>query len=353
MITFRPEGIYCKTGGFYIDPWKPVDKALITHGHADHARRGMQHYLCHHDSIPILRARIGADINIQGVHYNETIGINGVRVSFHPAGHILGSAQIRLEYKGKVTVISGDYKLQNDDLSAAFEPVKCHEFVSESTFGLPIYNWLSVPELNRQLQDWVLYNQSIGKTPVVVGYSLGKAQRIMKALDGVGQIYVHYSIGTLNKAYERAGVNLPPYTTIDLRGDIRNLDRGIVIVPPSLLDTNIIRKIPNRTTAICSGWMQVRGARRWRSADAGFAISDHADWQGLLQAIQATEAEKVYVTHGQTAVFARYLNEIGIAAEEIKTAFGQEEEDEDDRVNISVDKTENKKQIEINPIDPS
>jgi putative mRNA 3-end processing factor len=157
----------------------------------------------------------------------------------------------------------------------------------------------------------------------------------------------------LNKAYERAGVNLPPYTTIDLRGDIRNLDRGIVIVPPSLLDTNIIRKIPNRTTAICSGWMQVRGARRWRSADAGFAISDHADWQGLLQAIQATEAEKVYVTHGQTAVFARYLNEIGIAAEEIKTAFGQEEEDEDDRVNISVDKTENKKQIEINPIDPS
>lgn len=270
---------------------------------------------------------MGADIDVQSVGYNEVIHINGVKVSFHPAGHILGSAQIRLEYKGKIVVVSGDYKVQDDGLCTPFEPVKCHEFVSESTFGLPIYNWLPVLELNRQLQDWVQQNQANGKTSVFIGYSLGKAQRIMKALEGMGRLHVHYSIGKLNEAYESVGIDLPDYHTIDFREDVRYLDKGIVIVPPALADSNVIRKIPNRVTAICSGWMQVRGARRWRSADAGFAISDHADWNGLLEAIKATGAEKVYVTHGQTSVFTRYLNEIGIAAEEVKTDFGNEEEE--------------------------
>lgn len=270
---------------------------------------------------------MGADIDVQSVGYNEVIHINGVKVSFHPAGHILGSAQIRLEYKGKIVVVSGDYKVQDDGLCTPFEPVKCHEFVSESTFGLPIYNWLPVLDLNRQLQDWVQQNQTNGKTSVFIGYSLGKAQRIMKALEGMGRLHVHYSIGKLNEAYESVGIDLPDYHTIDFREDVRYLDKGIVIVPPALADSNVIRKIPNRVTAICSGWMQVRGARRWRSADAGFAISDHADWNGLLEAIKATGAEKVYVTHGQTSVFTRYLNEIGIAAEEVKTDFGNEEEE--------------------------
>ncbi len=270
---------------------------------------------------------MGADIDVQSVGYNEVIHINGVKVSFHPAGHILGSAQIRLEYKGKIVVVSGDYKVQDDGLCTPFEPVKCHEFVSESTFGLPIYNWLPVLDLNRQLQDWVQQNQANGKTSVFIGYSLGKAQRIMKALEGMGRLHVHYSIGKLNEAYESVGIDLPDYRTIDFREDVRYLDKGIVIVPPALADSNVIRKIPNRVTAICSGWMQVRGARRWRSADAGFAISDHADWNGLLEAIKATGAEKVYVTHGQISVFTRYLNEIGIAAEEVKTDFGNEEEE--------------------------
>ena len=328
MITFRPEGIYCESGGFYIDPWLPVDRALITHGHADHARWGMKRYLCHEHTLPILRSRLSPDIVAEGLPYGKKISINDVQVSFHPAGHILGSAQIRLEYKGKVTVISGDYKTQNDELSEPFEPIRCHEFVSESTFGMPIYNWLSTNELHQQMQEWVVYNQSIGKTSVFIGYSLGKAQRIMKALDGMGKLHVHYSIGKLNNAYESVGLKLPKYHIVDFREDLRYLDQGIIIVPPSLVDSNIIRKNPNAATAICSGWMQVRGARRWRSADAGFAISDHADWQGLLEAIKATEAEKVYVTHGQTAIFSRYLREIGIAAEEVPTAFGQEEEDE-------------------------
>jgi putative mRNA 3-end processing factor len=250
-----------------------------------------------------------------------------VQVSLHPAGHIIGSAQVRLEYQGRVTVVSGDYKIQNDGLSTPFEPVKCDEFVTESTFGLPIYHWLNVAQQKEQLQQWVLNNQANKKTAVIIGYSLGKAQRIMKALEGIAPLLVHYSIGRLNQAYESAGVHLPAYQVIDLREDRKQLDNGIVILPPALFDSTLIRKIPNRADAICSGWMQVRGAKRWQSADAGFAISDHADWSGLLEAIKATGAEKVYVTHGQTAVFTRYLNETGIAAEEVKTEFGSEEEE--------------------------
>lgn len=336
MITFRPEGIYCEAGDFYIDPWLPVSKALITHGHADHARWGMKSYLCHEHTSPILRSRLSPDLHIEALPYGKEIRIHNVKVSFHPAGHILGSAQIRLEHKGKITVISGDYKTQDDGLSTPFEPLRCHEFVSESTFGLPIYNWLPTHELEKQMQEWVNYNQSIGKTSVFVGYSLGKAQRIMKALEGVGDLNVHYSIAKLNMAYESVGINLPQYNIIDFREDVRYLDKKIVIVPPAIVDSNIIRKIPNAATAICSGWMQVRGARRWRSADAGFAMSDHADWQGLLQAIKETQAERVYVTHGQTAIFTRYLKEMGILAQEVTTAFGQEEDEsipvEDDSI---------------------
>lgn len=326
MIKFTPHGIYCVPGAFYIDPWLPVDMAVITHGHADHARWGMQKYLCHHDTVPILKTRLSSDINVTGLAYADPMMINGVKLSLHPAGHIIGSAQVRLEYQGRVTVISGDYKIQDDGLTTPFELVPCHEFVSESTFGLPIYNWQPVAEQYKQMQDWVTQNQANGKNSVFVGYSLGKAQRIMKALEGVGPLRVHYSIAKLNQAYENAGVQLPAYEVIDLKEEARQLDKAIIIVPPSLFDTDMVRRIPNMANAICSGWMQVRGARRWRSADAGFAISDHADWSGLLSVIKATGAEKVYVTHGQTAVFTKYLNEIGINAEEVKTEFGSGEE---------------------------
>ncbi|MCA5003687.1 ligase-associated DNA damage response exonuclease [Sphingobacterium bovistauri] len=327
LIQFRPEGIYCVPGKFFIDPWLPVDIALITHGHADHARWGMKKYLCHHFTVPILRSRISPDIQVQGISYDENIKVNDVQVSFHPAGHIIGSAQIRLEYKGRIVVISGDYKLQNDGLSTPFDPVKCHEYVSESTFGLPIYQWKSVERQNEELANWVVHNQSYHKTSVFVGYSLGKAQRIMKAVEDTGPLYVHYSIHKLNQAYESVGIKLPKYEVLDFREDVKHVNQGIVIVPPALVDSNAIRKIPNMAYAICSGWMTVRGARRWRSADAGFAISDHADWNDLLTAIKLSEAEKVYVTHGQTAVFSKYLNEIGIASEEVKTEFGEEDDE--------------------------
>lgn len=326
MLKFTTEGILCVPGNFYVDPWRPVDMAIITHGHADHARPGMGRYLCHTHTVPILKSRIGDSIAVEGIDYNTAITINGVKVSLHPAGHIIGSAQIRLEYKGEVAVVSGDYKVQHDELSTAFEPVPCHSFITESTFGLPIYNWLPVQQQNEQLQQWVMHNQQRGKNSVLFGYSLGKAQRIMKALDGIAPLYVHYSIAKLNEAYKSVGIQLPAYQKIDLRESVAHLDKSVIIVPPSLLDSKVIRKIPNMVNAICSGWMQVRGARRWRSADAGFAISDHADWNGLLESIKATGAEKVYVTHGKTDVFAKYLNECGIAAEQVKTDYGDEED---------------------------
>ncbi len=326
LLKFTSKGIYCIPGKFYIDPWRPVDLAVITHGHADHARNGMKKYLCHHFTKPILHSRIGKEIECQSVEYGEVLNINGVKVSLHPAGHIIGSAQIRMEYKGYVSVVSGDYKIQDDGISTPFESVKCNEFVSESTFGLPIYNWLSVEAQEQQMRNWVQQNKVNGKTSVFIGYSLGKSQRIMKALEGLDELNVHYSIAKLNEAYESVGVQLPDYNTIDLREDKKHLDGKIVILPPALIDNPAMKKIPNLAYAICSGWMQIRGARRWRSADAGFAISDHADWQGLISAIKATEAEKVHITHGQTAVFSKYLNEIGISADEVKTEYGNDEE---------------------------
>ncbi len=326
MLRFTTEGIYCVPGNFYIDPWRPVDNAVITHGHADHARPGMGKYLCHTYTVPILKSRIGEGIAVEGIDYDRPVSINGVRVSLHPAGHIIGSAQVRLEYEGEVAVVSGDYKVQDDGLSTVFEPVRCHQFVTESTFGLPIYNWVPVAEQNAQLQQWVLHNQQQGKNSVLFGYSLGKAQRIMKALDGVAPLYVHYSIAKLNEAYSLVGIQLPAYEKIDLRESMNHLDKAVIIVPPSLLETNVVRKIPNVANAICSGWMQVRGARRWRSADAGFAMSDHADWNGLLESIKSTGAEKVYVTHGKTDVFAKYLNENGLSAEPVRTDYGEEED---------------------------
>lgn len=327
LISFTEQGIYCNQGQFYIDPWKPVKHAVITHGHADHARWGNDAYLCHDLTKPILLQRLG-DVNVQTLPYNETLSINGVAVSLHPAGHVIGSAQVRLEYQGEVCVISGDYKVEYDGISTAFEPVKCHTFVSESTFGLPIYKWKPQNLIFEDMRNWALDNIDQGKTTVLVAYSLGKAQRLIKNLENVADLYVHNAIANLNERFLAAGVDLPFTTRItpEIRKD--ELQKGIVIIPPALAEGKWIKTLNHAATGICSGWMQVRAGRRWRSADAGFALSDHADWPGLLSAIQATEAEQVYVTHGFTATFSRYLNEIGIRADEVKTQFGTEEEEE-------------------------
>lgn len=328
LLQFTNKGLYCPQGDFYIDPWLPVDRAVITHGHGDHARWGMKHYLCHTYTKPVLQARISADISVETLAYGESKMINGVKVSLHPAGHIIGSSQIRMEYNGFVSVAAGDYKTEDDLISTPLEIVKCNEFVTESTFGLPIYNWLPQKEIFTNLQNWISLNRSKNKTSIFIAYSLGKAQRLMKATEGIAPVFVHNSVHRLNEAIESIGLHLPSCNIWNAATDKNLLMGNIVILPPSLLGTNVIKKIPNGAIAICSGWMQVRGSRRWQSVDAGFAISDHADWNGLIDTIKATQAEKVYVTHGFTATFAKYLNSIGFNAEEVHTKYGDDEESE-------------------------
>lgn len=336
LVKFTKKGIYCIPGKFYLDPWLPVDYAIISHGHADHARKGNKYYLCQTDSKAILKHRLGADIHVESLNYDEPKLVNGVQVSFHPAGHVIGSAQIRLEFKGFVVVFTGDYKVKNDYLTVPFEPIKCHEFITESTFGLPIYNWLSEEQLQQQMHDWVLKNQSHNRTSVFLGYSLGKAQRIMKLMEGVDKMYVHSAIHNLNNAIESSGITLPQTELLTYDFKKEDLQNKIIIMPPGLLGSKFLKKIPNAATAICSGWMQIRGNRRWQAVDAGFAVSDHADWNGLLSAVKATEAEKVYVTHGSQATFSKYLNEIGIPSAEVKTEYGSEEDDKE----VATEKTE-------------
>ena len=325
LIKFTKKGIYCIPGKFYLDPWLPVDYAVISHGHADHSRKGNKHYLCQDDSKAILKHRLGHDISIESLPYNAPRVINGVSVSFYPAGHVIGSAQIKLEYKGFIVVFTGDYKIQPDFISTPFESVKCHEFITESTFGLPIYKWLPEKVLQQNLHDWVLKNQSVNRTSVFFGYSLGKAQRLIKLLEGLDTILVHTAINNLNNAIEGSGIKLPKTKLLTYDFDKKVVQNKIVILPPALLGSRLLKKIPNAATAICSGWMQIRGNRRWQAVDAGFPVSDHADWDGLLTAVKASEAEKVYVTHGSQAIFSKYLNEIGIPSAEVKTEYGEEE----------------------------
>ncbi|APY00212.1 ligase-associated DNA damage response exonuclease [Lacinutrix venerupis] len=325
FIKFTKKGIYCIPGKFYLDPWLPVDHAIISHGHADHSRSGNKHYFCHDDSKAILQHRLGVDISIESMGYNQTRIINNVSVSFYPAGHVIGSVQIRLEYKGEVVVFTGDYKTQPDFITNPFESVKCHTFITESTFGLPIYNWKTELQLQEQLQNWVLQNQANNKTSVFLGYSLGKAQRIMSLIDGIDKVYVHTAINNLNNAISSSGIALPETTLLKQDFDKKDIQNKIIIMPPGLLGSRLLKRVPNAAVAICSGWMQIRGNRRWKAVDAGFAVSDHADWNGLLSAVKASEAEKVYVTHGSQATFSKYLNEIGIAAEELITDYGDEQ----------------------------
>ena len=339
LIEFTDKGLYCAQGRFYIDPWRPVDKAVITHAHSDHARAGSGSYLCHRLTVPLLELRLGgafADPGsgtaarsgiYQGVEWGEAVYLNGVRVSLHPAGHVIGSSQVRVEYQGEVWVVSGDYKTENDGLSGAFEPLKCHVFITESTFGLPIYNWKPQPEIYGALQEWVGEVHARGKAAVLIAYSLGKAQRVLAALAPVApEIYVHGAVWNVHQTLVNAGLALPPVQRV-LPEMPKELFKGkVVIAPSSAEDSPWMRRFGPYSVGICSGWMQVRGNVRRRNADAGFAMSDHADWKGLLSAIEATGAEKVFVTHGFQAALSRYLNEKGIEAAEVKTEYGEDEE---------------------------
>ncbi len=330
LVILRPEGLYCPPGGFYVDPWRPVARAVITHAHADHARRGHGAYLATAVSEGVLRARLGA-ITLQGLAYGEAVLINGVRVSLHAAGHVLGSAQVRLEYRGRVWVASGDYFTSghaddNNPTCAPFEPVRCDCFITESTFGLPVYRWRPQAELAAEINAWWAANAAAGRPSLLMGYSFGKAQRLLAALDPtIGPIAVHGAVAPLNEAYRAAGVALPATTTLEaLGGDRAALARTIAIAPPAVHGSAWARRLGDHADAFASGWMQLRGARRRQGVDRGFVLSDHADWPGLQRAIAATGASRVIVTHGYEAVMVRWLEQQGLKAGSFRTEYGDE-----------------------------
>lgn len=336
MIQFKPNGIYCPQADVYIDPWKPVNKAIITHGHSDHARRGNKHYLCHRLTEEILRVRIGKDTSIQTLEYNEPIFMNGVKISLHPAGHIIGSAQVRLEYKGEVWVVSGDYKVFNDGVSTPFEPVKCTSFITESTFGLPIYNFQPFEEIYADMNNWWSKNVKDGFQSVIIGYSLGKAQNILHHLNpSIGNVFVHGAVANVNDALHRSGLHFQGERVTD--DTTKELVKGAAIVAPmAAIGSPWLKRFKPYRIAVCSGWMALRGARRRYGVDKGFVLSDHADFKQLNDAVLETGAENIHVTHGSQAIYAKWLREqYGLNAMELKTQYDSLGEDEGENVKES------------------
>lgn len=330
VLQFTPDGIYCAAGNFHIDPWRKVPRALITHGHADHARWGMGRYLATHDALPVMRHRLG-NITAEGIEYGEVRQIGGARVSFHPAGHVPGAAQIRVEVGGEVWVASGDYKVIDDGLTRPFEPVKCDHFITESTFGLPVFNWVSQRDVAQQINHWWRHCSDAGKTAILGAYSLGKAQRLISMLDpAVGPILCHAAVENTNAVLRDQGIVLPDTVLADKNVNARTHPGAMVISPPSAMGSAWSKKFGPQETGFASGWMAMRGVRRRRAGDRGFIISDHADWSGLLWAISETGAENIYVTHGYTEIFTRYLNEKGWNAQIVPTQFSGESLDRDD-----------------------
>lgn len=338
LLQFTPKGIWCAQANIFIDPWKPVDNAFITHGHADHSRYGSKAYLATTTAAPVIKYRLG-DIKIDTINYGEKITINGVNFSFHPAGHILGSAQIRVEYKGEIWVASGDYKLENDGLAEEFDPIKCHTFITESTFGLPVFNWKPQTEIFTDINNWWRQNAADGKVTFITGYSLGKAQRILQGLDtSIGKVYTHGAVENINEVIREQGIHLPETIRVTKDISVKDYPTNLVLAPPGALNSVWMKKFKPLAIGIASGWMAMRGARRRKAAERGFVLSDHVDWKDLNKVVKETGAERVIVTHGYTAIYAQYLQEIGLQAEIATTEFTGE----------SIDGEEDKKAVEVN-----
>jgi putative mRNA 3-end processing factor len=332
LLQMTDSGLYCAAGDFYIDPWQPVARAVVTHAHADHAYPGSGRYLAAAPGEHVLRGRLGDTAAITTLSYGETLYVNGVRLSLHPAGHILGSAQVRVESGGEVWVVSGDYKTGYDKTCAPFELQRCHTFISEATFGLPIYRWPAQEDVFGEINAWWRRNQAEGRASVLFAYALGKAQRVLAGVDAAsGPIYVHGAVHTVNSGYIAAGVQLPPSEYVHefaaRSGAKIDWSQALIVAPPSAQGTPWLRRFGDISTAFASGWMRVRGQRRRRSVDRGFVLSDHVDWPSLLEVIAATGAERVLVTHGYVAPVVRWLREKGTDAYGLDTHFAGEVEE--------------------------
>lgn len=326
ILVLKKEGLYCPAGNFYIDPRGAVDRALITHAHSDHARSGHKNYLCSDSSKPLLQIRIGNKNKIESLPFGKSQTIGDGRVSFHPAGHILGSAQIRIEVGGRVWVVSGDYKPQADRTSEPFELVTCDGFISECTFGLPVYRWQPEEEIYDQINRWWKENKKSGHGSLVFAYSLGKAQRVLAGLDpSIGPIYAHSAVHPFLEHYQNAGVLLPEVRKIDKEKDFSG---AMIIAPPAVEDSSWMKKFRRVKRGFASGWMAIRGPRRRKNIDRGFVLSDHADWPGLIDVISQTGAEIVKVTHGNGDALSRFLIEKGINASVLnESSFRREDEE--------------------------
>jgi putative mRNA 3-end processing factor len=312
LIRQEPEGLYCEAGGFYIDPTRGVERALITHAHADHARRGSRHYLCAEPCRALLETRLGKKQSIETLAYGETCLINGIQVSFHPAGHVLGSSQIRVSHRDEVWVISGDYKLHPDPTCARFEPVACHHFVSECTFGSPIYQWPSPESQWSRLRQWWQRHQQMGVNSLVLGYSLGKAQRILHACHGMeGPILVHTSIHDCIPAYQAQGIHFPPYQILSTATLRAHDGKALVIAPPSARVEHKLATPEHWEIMGVSGWLMTRTQRRKKGQCHGLIVSDHADWPGLLEAINASQAHTIHLMHGDSRMLEQVLGSEG------------------------------------------
>lgn len=337
LILLTDNGLYCPAGDFYIDPWRSVPRAVITHAHADHLTWGCGSYLVSAEGETVTRARLGDDASVQTLPYGESTTINGVTVSLHPAGHILGSAQVRVEYQGEVWVITGDYKTEVDATCTPFEIVRCHTLVTESTFGLPIYRWQPQSEIFDEINAWWRSNAEQGKASILYGYALGKAQRMIAGVDAsIGRILTHGAVERINRAYRRADVDLPKTTYL---GDTDRAEYAgaLIVAPPSANGTPWMRRFGAASTGFASGWMQIRGARRRRAVDRGFVLSDHVDWSSLMDVIDESGAERVWVTHGYSAVVVRWLNERGIDAQIVATRYEGERDDQTDDLSEDVE----------------
>lgn len=323
LLALADRGLYCSAGDFYIDPWQPVPRAVITHAHGDHARWGCERYLCSREGAGVLRTRVGHDAAIRAVAWGEPVDLDGVRVSLHPAGHILGSAQVRVEHRGEVWVASGDYKTTPDPTCTPFELQRCHTFITESTFGLPIYRWDPDAHVFADIVAWWTANRERGRTSVLFAYALGKAQRLLAGLAdaGVGPIYTHGAVERLNADYRAAGIPIAATTHAGSLPRGHAFAGSLVVAPPSAAGSTWMRRFGEISTGFASGWMRVRGVRRRRAVDRGFPLSDHVDWPSLLAAVEGTGAERVWVTHGTREPLVRLLTERGIEARAIASQW--------------------------------
>lgn len=328
LLELKPDGLYCAAGDFYVDPWNPVNRAVITHAHADHLSPGSARYLTTRAGEALLRARVGPDAAVESMDYGAAFESNGVRVSFHPAGHMLGSAQVRIEYRGETSVVSGDYKLAPDPTCVGFEPVQCHTFITESTFGLPIFRWPQPADVFGELNAWWQANQMAGKASVLFAYPLGKAQRVLTGIDpALGPIFTHGAVEQYNRIYRECGIELPHTQYARSAPPQTDWSRALILAPPLAKSSPWLKRFGGFSTGFASGWMRIRGTRRRRSIDRGFVLSDHADWPALLQAIDSTGAERVWVTHGYRGPLARWLAENGREAHPIETRYEGERDD--------------------------